>query len=212
MPRKKRVQVLLAVLALCLVLSILWGGQFASGALPATLILLMVLVSFGSWLGCKLEIREQGIIRSGRLLRWGNIESYEWTWESFGWNQPDCSVLKVHVRRLLKALPPFRMLVPPERREAVDAVLSRYLSDWSMAEEQALGKPQLEVDGIFREVATALPDNWILILILGIAFLATVYLLQKTTSSIRRLLVFGPPILPWRTFSALTHNHPHSAL
>jgi hypothetical protein len=86
----------------------------------------------------RLEIREQGIILSGHLLRWGNIESYEWTSQVVGWGKPTPVVLKVHVRRLLKALPPARIPVPPERREAVDAVLSRYLSDWPGAASSGL--------------------------------------------------------------------------
>jgi hypothetical protein len=93
----------------------------------------------------RLEIREKGIVSRGKLLRWGNIESYEWTSDgednkefqvaadgSLAPVLPAC-VLEVHMRRLLKALPPSRILVPPERREAVDAVLSRYLSDWPRA-------------------------------------------------------------------------------
>jgi hypothetical protein len=81
----------------------------------------------------RLEIREKGIVSRGRLLRWGNIELYEWISEVVGWGKPSPVALKVHVRRLLKALPPERIPVPSERREAVDAVLSRYLSDWPMA-------------------------------------------------------------------------------
>ena len=54
----------------------------------------------------RLEIREKGIVSRGRLLRWGNIESYEWISEVVGWGKPSPVVLKVHVRRLLKALPP----------------------------------------------------------------------------------------------------------
>jgi hypothetical protein len=50
-------------------------------------------------------------------------------------------------------------------------VLSRYLSDWPTAEEQALGTPQLEVDGIFREApATALFGNWPWLIIILILF------------------------------------------
>jgi len=81
----------------------------------------------------RLEIREKGIVSRGRLLRWGNIESYEWISEVVGWGKPSPVVLKVHVRRLLKALPPTKIPIPPEWREAADAVLSRYLSDWPRA-------------------------------------------------------------------------------
>jgi serine/threonine protein kinase len=77
-------------------------------------------------IGGRLEIREQGIMFMGRLLRWGNIESYEWDFAG----RSRFIFLEVHLRRLLKALPPVRLPVPPDRREEVDAVLSRYLSDW----------------------------------------------------------------------------------
>ena len=70
----------------------------------------------------------------GKLLRWGNIESFEWADELR--SPPGLSVLKVHVRRLLKALPAIRILVPNDRREVVNAVLSRYLSDWPTSAEQ----------------------------------------------------------------------------
>jgi serine/threonine protein kinase len=80
-------------------------------------------------IGGRLEIREQGIIFLGKLLRWGNIESYEW---DFGGRHPFI-VLELRLRRLLKALPPTRIPIPPEQRNAVDAVLSRYLSDWPTA-------------------------------------------------------------------------------
>jgi hypothetical protein len=76
--------------------------------------------------GGRLEIREQGIMFKGRLLRWGNIESYEWDFAG----RSRSIFLEVHLRRLLKALPPVRLPVPPDRRERVDALLSRYLSDW----------------------------------------------------------------------------------
>ena len=51
---------------------IFWREPFASSA---PLLLLPVAV-FGLWLmDGRLEIREQGIVNSGRLLRWGNIEA-----------------------------------------------------------------------------------------------------------------------------------------
>ena len=77
----------------------------------------------------RLEIRQQGIVFAGSLLRWGSIESYEWDFSG----RHRSILLKVHVRRLIKALPPLSIPVPPARRDAVDAVLSRYLADWPAA-------------------------------------------------------------------------------
>ncbi len=85
----------------------------------------------------QLEIREQGIIRNGKLLRWGNMESYEWTSKRL------CALcLKIRLRRLLKALPPVEIKVSPMQRPAVDALLCRYLSDWPTAGEPALHTPE----------------------------------------------------------------------
>ena len=83
------------------------------------------------------EIREQGIIRNGKLLRWGNMESYEWAS-----NRLAPLFLKIRLRRLLKALPPTQIKVRPEERAAVDAILSRYLSDWPTAGEPARHTPE----------------------------------------------------------------------
>ena len=90
--------------------------------------LVLLQVAFFSFLiiGGRLEIREQGIVFVVKLMRWGNIESYEWDFAG----RSRFIFLEIHLRRLLKALPPVRLPVPPEQREAVDAVLSRYLSDW----------------------------------------------------------------------------------
>jgi hypothetical protein len=114
---------------------LLWREPFASSA-P---LLLLPVTAFGLWLlDGRLEIREQGIVNSGRLLRWGNIESYHWNleqqprnpWLGLAYFPSQFPVLEVRMRRLLKARPPVRMPVLPTRREAVDALLSRYLSDW----------------------------------------------------------------------------------
>ena len=48
------------------------------------------------------------------------------------------------MRRLLKALPPAKIPIPPERREEVDVVLSRYLSDWPTAQVPAFSTPAPE--------------------------------------------------------------------
>jgi serine/threonine protein kinase len=98
---------------------------------PSLILIIPALAVLGSLGGQmiidgRLEIREKGIVSRGKLLRWGNIESYEWTEVEWEYD----SVLKVHMRRLLKALPPTKIPVQAKRREAVDAVLSRYLSDW----------------------------------------------------------------------------------
>jgi serine/threonine protein kinase len=107
----------------------------------------------------RLEIREKGIVSKGKLLRWGNIESYEWISEVVGWVKPSPVVLKVHVRRLLKALPPTKIPIPPERREEVNAMLSRYLSDWPTAQEPALSTPAPEAEESPAGLSQFTPDD-----------------------------------------------------
>ncbi|MGA2740260.1 MAG: serine/threonine-protein kinase, partial [Bryobacteraceae bacterium] len=82
-----------------------WREPSASSA-P---LLLLPVAGLGLWLvDGRLEIREQGIVNSGRLLRWGNIESYEWDFAG----RSRFIFLEIHLRRLLKALPPVRLPVP----------------------------------------------------------------------------------------------------
>jgi hypothetical protein len=40
------------------------------------------------------------------------------------------------MRRVLKALPPVEISIPPDKRDAVDALLSRQLSIWPEALER----------------------------------------------------------------------------
>jgi serine/threonine protein kinase len=126
-PRKKWPYYLLALSMLLILLICLATSQPRGFYIPLLLAQFVgssVLVFAG-----RLEIRQQGIVFAGSLLRWGNIEGYDW---DFSGHHPSI-LLKVHVRRLIKAMPPLSIPVPPERREAVDAVLSRYLSDWPAA-------------------------------------------------------------------------------
>ena len=88
----------------------------------------------------RLEARERRILYGGRLLPWGNIESCEWLPRTvtvqIGWQRADFPVLKVNMRRVLKVLPPVEISIPPEKRGAVDALLSRQLSIWPEAGQQ----------------------------------------------------------------------------
>ena len=126
-PRKKLPYYLLALSMLLILLICLATSQPRGFYIPLLLAQLVgssVLIFAG-----RLEIRQQGIVFAGSLLRWGSIEGYDW---DFSGHHPSI-LLKVHLRRLIKAIPPLSIPVPPERREAVDAVLSRYLSDWPAA-------------------------------------------------------------------------------
>jgi hypothetical protein len=88
----------------------------------------------------RLEARERGILYGGRLLPWGDIESCEWLPLTLtvqaGWRRAEFPVLKVHLRRVLKVLPPAEIPIPPEKRQAVETLLSRQLSIWPEAGQQ----------------------------------------------------------------------------
>jgi hypothetical protein len=154
----------------------------------APMVVLWMCILAYPFINYRVEIREQGMVHSGRLLRWGNIESCEWSPEirkvrfgfsmyrasdSYGapgppaprrrrWGSPvaglllfgagdllyaktvDFLILKVRMRRVLKALPPTRIPVPASQRAAVDALLYRYLSDWPTARAPAFDRPAVE--------------------------------------------------------------------
>jgi serine/threonine protein kinase len=127
------------LLANGLLLVILSVDFYRSGKpdLDAGLGLLIIFQIAGWFLDGRLEVRDQGIVHEGKLLRWGNIESYEWTSEEreihFGLLHRRAvyfPVLHLNLRRLLKALPPAKIAVPPEKRETLETLLSRYLSAW----------------------------------------------------------------------------------
>jgi serine/threonine protein kinase len=90
----------------------------------------------------KLEVRVGGIMYGGSLYAWENIERYEWEME-FKENlhgmtflgltkstQIPKETLRLHLRRSIQFLPPARIPIPNGRREDMEALLKRYLSEW----------------------------------------------------------------------------------
>ena len=83
-----------------------------------------------------LEVRDRGLLYRGQLISWLNIERYEWEssaepGELLALNlRPDKSVLRLHVSRLFSIFPPTRITVPNERKEELEAILRRHLSEW----------------------------------------------------------------------------------
>lgn len=94
------------------------------------------------FLNGRLEIRARGIVYSGSLYPWERIESYEWRQDpqterlsliSLGltksvWRSEN--MLKLRLRRSIQFLPPARIPIPEGRREEVEAIMKRYLSEW----------------------------------------------------------------------------------
>jgi len=91
------------------------------------------------WLNARLEFRSRGIVYYGSLYTWENIESYAWRDDPH--NQPLIQlkiytlrghepILYLRLRRRVQFLPPVRVPIPEGRREEVDEIMRRYLSEW----------------------------------------------------------------------------------
>ena len=76
----------------------------------------------------RLEIRARGIVDAGTLYSWERIESHEWLEDPSEKEKTYC--LKLRLRRGIQFLPPVRISVAPGRRDEVEAIVSRYLSEW----------------------------------------------------------------------------------
>ena len=79
-----------------------------------------------------LEIRGRGIVYAGALYEWERIEWREWSDKpiprAHHLRSKDC--LKLRLCGGIHFIPFARVFVPPHRREEVDAIMSRYLSEW----------------------------------------------------------------------------------
>ncbi len=90
----------------------------------------------------KLEVRVGGIMYMGSLYAWENIERYEWEMKlqemrygltSLGLSkstETKKDVLRLHLRRSVYFLPPVNLQMPDGRRDEMEALLKRYLSEW----------------------------------------------------------------------------------
>jgi serine/threonine protein kinase len=92
----------------------------------------------------RVEIRARGVVHCGSLYSWERIESYEWKTGRAQWEggakmitlgltkdvpRPD-DILVLRLRRTVQFLPPARVPIPYERRDEVDSIMQRYLSEW----------------------------------------------------------------------------------
>ena len=93
-----------------------------------------------------LEIRSRGIVYYGSLYTWENIDSYSWREDPLKPkpmllklfpDNPAPSLLYIRLRRSVHFLPPVRISIPPDRRQEVEAIMRRYLSEWPAAPESA---------------------------------------------------------------------------
>jgi hypothetical protein len=104
----------------------------ATGGLPPNpapglffLILDTLLWVFLWALSGRLEFRQHGILTAVGFYRWPNIESYEWCEAETG-----RMILQLKLRRRHPILPPVRIKVPAAKTAEVEAIMSRFLSEW----------------------------------------------------------------------------------
>ena len=74
------------------------------------------------------EIRRDGFIRGGRLIRWSRIAS--WNWEDSPEIWGNNKVLVLHLNRRIQFLPPARIPVQASQKNQVEAILARQLGEW----------------------------------------------------------------------------------
>jgi serine/threonine protein kinase len=84
------------------------------------------------------EIRRDGFISLGRLIRWSRIAS--WTWEEVDPDPGPISAplsapardpaLALHLHHPVKFLPPVRIRIPKSQKAAVETIIARQLGEW----------------------------------------------------------------------------------
>jgi hypothetical protein len=121
-------------------------GLYAGFALPWMGIFLL--------LDGRLEIRARGIVFAGTLYSWERIEWHEWSVDPMAKYQElgaaagytllnltktspaTKNTLRLRLRGRIQFLPPVVIPIPSERHEEVEAIMSRFLSDWPPADPQ----------------------------------------------------------------------------
>ena len=68
----------------------------------------------------RVQLREQGLLASGDLLRWREITGYHWEAD-----RPNTLTLQVNTRRLIGKRP--SLPIAPKHRDAVDRLLAQYV-------------------------------------------------------------------------------------
>jgi serine/threonine protein kinase len=117
-----------------------WDHYFEKGRhqVPIALALGGIAVSAFYFLGTRPEIRREGFLQLGRLIRWSRIAS--WSWEDrplpglisvLGPKLEYVLVLQLHHK--VRFMPPARIRVGSQKEE-VDAILTRQLGAWPGAE------------------------------------------------------------------------------
>ena len=95
------------------------------------------------WLSTRQEIRHDGFIKLGRLIRWSRIAF--WVWEVDDEDRGPISLslsgpprkptLALHLHHAVKFLPNVRFRIPEEQKEQVEEILVRQLGPWPAGSE-----------------------------------------------------------------------------
>jgi hypothetical protein len=90
------------------------------------------------WLSTRQEIRRDGFIKLGRLIRWSRIAF--WVWEVDDEDRGPISLslsglprkptLALHLHHAVKFLPDVRFRIPEGQKEQVEEILVRQLGPW----------------------------------------------------------------------------------
>jgi serine/threonine protein kinase len=110
----------LMVAALAIVRS---SGPYWATGLVSTGVLILLFV--------RTEVRDEGFLKGGRLIRWRRIASWEWR-DLPDWQRspaPD-PVLVLHLHRRIQFWPPLRIRIPASMKDTVEEVLKRQLGEW----------------------------------------------------------------------------------
>jgi hypothetical protein len=109
---------LAAYLTFCsvLMLGTLWWRYLLSAAIP--------FVAYRLWIWGKVEIRANGVLAHGHLVRWRRVQSYAWER-----TDPAVAMLRFQVTRFQRALH-FSVPVIPQGKDAIAAALDEHLSEW----------------------------------------------------------------------------------
>jgi hypothetical protein len=90
-------------------------------------------------LSLRQEIRRDGFVVLGRLIRWSRIAS--WVWEEDRGNQglqslhlsasrPDNRILALYLHHPVNFLPPVRIRIATSEQEEVEKIMARQLGEW----------------------------------------------------------------------------------
>jgi hypothetical protein len=95
------------------------------GIAPGEIVYLFLLIGLWALTG-RCEFRHAGLVTTTSFYRWSNIASYDWS-EKTG---KDSAVLTLNLHGRHPLLPTPKIMVPSPKKPEVEAVMTRFLSEW----------------------------------------------------------------------------------